>query len=150
MAAHKTIRISLVKFIQDFIANLDPIHGITSPVGVQFFDFDAHSEETELPVKDLIGLADLSWAEDEKTYEVMVSIGVSTTEDPNLFRHHDIIDALSSVLRVEDQVNLVDPATGSVIGWMVAQNGVSLLPMARTKVRGLQFLMVRFLTSQIA
>jgi hypothetical protein len=118
--------------------------GIVS--AASYVDFDAHSQFTELPESDLVGTANLHWVND-RFYSIGVSIGVSTWQDKNLFKHTDMIDFMHDRLLPTETIDVVDATTGVKKGWFVVEPGLSLMPMLKTDTRSLQFLMVGLQTS---
>lgn len=139
---HENFWTSITKFCQQSITDMG-----SSAI---FQDFDTHSQMDQLPQQDMVGTANLHWINDEHFYTVMCSIGVSTFEDQNLFRHRKMIGWLGERLKPMSTLRVYNSDSGSDIGWMAVQGGISLLPMAKTDRQSLQFLMVSFQTSLTA
>jgi hypothetical protein len=143
MSAHKDFCSSLIRFCQQSIVSMVSA-GIVP--AASYVNFDAHSQFTELPESDLVGTANLHWVND-RFYSVGVSIGISTWQDKNLFKHNDMIDFMHDLVEPTKTIDVVDATTGVKKGWFVVESGVSLMPMLKTDQRSLQFLMVGLQTS---
>jgi hypothetical protein len=147
MSAHLLFKTSIIKACQSWINDLKTAGTISD---ASYFNFDAHSQIDKLAQTDLVGHVNLHHVNDGKFYSVGVSIVVSTWEDPNLFRHDAIIDYVADRLKPTMQIPLIDPTTGEVSGWLVAEDGTSVMPLLKTDTRSLGPIMVSFQTSKTA
>lgn len=106
---------------------------------LQYCDLDAFAEVQELPSVDLIGLTGLACDVRGKVHTVDGQFGVLTMNDPGNFKHYALVDRLYRTLQPEKTVPLVRDRTGELLGWMAAQDGTAVDPMARAgDVRGFQ------------
>lgn len=64
---------------------------------IEYFDWDAGGNESEMPKVDVVGLADWTFAENGGLWLIHAGITVSTVNDDNRFREMAIIDALHDI-----------------------------------------------------
>ena len=145
MSDHENFYASLVNFCQTQIGNL-VASGISD--NLAYCDYDSHSQIEELPKTDLIGLANLHWANSGHLFEIAASIGCSTWDDTNLFRHRKILGAVSPLLFPMKELPLLDADTGERIGWMKVDGTTAVMPMTLSTQRSMQFILVGFQTSR--
>lgn len=113
---------------------------LTESPGITYFDFDTVAEAHELPDGDLIGPAGLGLTEAESgIFEIVASVGVSTVNDPNLYRLRKMISKVYADLRPMKQIELYRHATTTPVGWAVIQGGTSITPINKAASRALQF-----------
>ncbi len=133
------IQASLIRFCMDFI--------VTHPDMI-FVNYDAHADETTVPPGDLIGPSGLSLTFDEQLIDINLMFGVATDIDTNLFRLNNLMGQLLELLKPTKKIRVLDSESGVELGWMVVQNGTRLLPIGGSKVKPLQYIMVRLGTSE--
>ena len=144
MGFHNNVRSSLLKACSDFKTIL-----ASSSITVQVKDFDAFSTMTKLPEADCIGIKNFSWVEENSLLEIEVFFVVTTFNDENLFRHHKILDLWTPRLVVEQKIKVYDANASPLqeLGWLVAIDGTSVLPMASNdETRNFQFISVSFVS----
>ena len=124
---------SLVRVVQDYILTLPTV------ATTEFINWDAHVTTAVLPDKDLIGIAGLSMVNDEKVFDIIVSFGISTFSDPNLFRHVTLIGDLFDMIYPGATLDWLDEF-GNKIGVMVVKDQPEVAPIEPTITRPLQFL----------
>lgn len=131
----KDLHGSLIKFTQDFIAKarLDNVS-----TDLDFINLDAHAEIHEWPAVDLIGLQGFAVQTNDKMHEVAASLFVMTINDPNLFKHYELLDRLFTALKPENIIKLYSAATAAEKSWMVVADGTSVYPVGRAETRTLQ------------
>lgn len=134
---HRALRSSLIKFIKTFADN--------TPGSTTFLDLDSFRQHQDFPDGDLAALNGFTWVVDGKIIQVLCSFGISTLNDPNLFRHAELIDSLATSLMPEETLSLIHPDTGDTLGWMVVQNGTTIQPIEKTDTRAFQFIQVSLL-----
>lgn len=144
---HKDIIASIYKFCSDFI---EECRLLELSDNMTFFNYDAHAEETDIPNNDLFGSANITYNTDGDMLDLNFGLGVSTMDDPNHFRLHDIIDLLmQKVDPNEGVVPLIDSTTGEEIMLMKVAGQVTLLPVGRTEIRDLQMVAIQLLPAKV-
>lgn len=104
-----------------------------------YVDFEDHADLQEIPKEDCIGLVGFGAIADEGTDTVAFSVGVSSFNDKNLFRHRAVTADLYQRWRLPPaQVPLMDADTAGMIGSLVITDGVTLAPMSRADMRPFQ------------
>jgi len=130
---------SFLRFCADFAAahNLVPVN------------FDAHAGVETLPNSDLIGMASLSFTEDEGLLSIKVMLGISTLNDENNFRLVKLVSELFELLRPNQRLTIyrADTDPEVVAGWMICQDGTTVLPVGGEVARPLQYVAVHLATS---
>ena len=134
----RDVQVSCLKFCNDF--------SLKHP-GMQAENFDAHADESILPMSDLVGLSSLSLVLDDKMAAISLMIGISTLVDTNLFRLSALVDELLQSLVPTNKIKLFDADTGIEKGWMVVQNGTRVLAVGGSSARPLQYVSLNLLTS---
>lgn len=129
---YDNVVVSLIKFVQEFIAEHDPT--------AVYVDWDAHAQISELP-KDgtLIGPAGCGLSHEEVNREVVFGFGISTDQDPNLFRLRRLISKLYGRLQPAMTIPVYDHKTGEVASWMVLKTPVEIMPVTKAELRSVQF-----------
>jgi hypothetical protein len=135
---------SIVKYCVDKINVLDA----TYPE-LQFLDWDAHGEMRELPDKDLLGPAGVGMVQEDNTFEVTFSIGVSTRNDRSLNRLRRLVSNIYADLRPQQKLHMYRLATAvagtppTPLGWLVCQSPCLITPITRAETRAFQFVQLR-------
>lgn len=139
--------LSVVRYCKQKIAALSDLYP-----DLQYLDFDGHSEIHELPDgKDCLGPAGIGLTQEEKMFEAVLSVGVSTINDPGLFRIRGLISNVFGDLQAEKKLPLYRAATTVAntppepIGFFVFQSPAIVVPMSRAETRLLQFVQARAL-----
>lgn len=127
---------SVIKFSEDF--RLSQTVMATS----QYYDFDAHSQQPELPAENLIGPAGFGLAHEEDFIHLAFSIGVVTHDDPNLFKLRKVMGQLYAKLQPETKLPIYDDETGQQVSWMVLKTPVEITPVTKAELRSVQFINV--------
>ena len=131
---YSNVRASLVKFCVLFAQEMKDA-GIAQPL---FFNFDAHSQENQLPDADLIGLQ--GYAMDlTSPPTVSVMIGVSTMDDVNLDRLEAMTGKLVNRVLPGTMIPVLDAKTGKLLPVMKVMDGGSVSPAVRAEQRPLKF-----------
>ena len=135
MSMVKDSLLSIIKFTQGFItqARSDNVSS-----DLDFINLDAHAEILEWPATDLIGLQGFAISTDEGMHEITAALHVMTLNDPNLFRHYELLDRLFEALKPTNKLKLYSAQTALERSWMVVTNGTSVLPVGRAETRTLQ------------
>lgn len=115
---------------------------------VTVIDWDAHADINKLPAADVLGIAGYSFELDDHQISIGASFGISTWQDVSLFRHRRIRALVVERLLPTALIPVYDADSGEEKGQLVVRNGTSVMPMARTEVRPLQFVTASFLTDQ--
>lgn len=128
----RNLHASMLRFCSDFAA----ANGLTA------VNFDAHADESNLPIGDLVGISGLSWEVDDSMLSVQVMFGVSTKDDTNMFRLIEHFDKLFELVLPTKRISAYDADSGEEIGKFVSLNGTRALPVGGSTARPLQFVMV--------
>ena len=106
-----------------------------------YVDFEDHADLQEIPQVDCMGLCGLGAIADEGTDTIAFSVGVSSYNDKNLFRHRTTVaDLYERWRRGASQVPLLDADTAAMKGSLVLTDGLTLAPMSRADIRPFQIL----------
>lgn len=135
----KDIHASLLRFCADFAEKF--------PGTVVVF-FDAHADESTLPEADVVGLTGVTVSVENHLTEVKCMIGISTLDDTNLFRLTDLTAELFESLLPTKRIPVYDASTGIEKGWMILQDGTTLLPVTGSAARPMQYALVHLSSSQ--
>lgn len=135
----KDVHASLLRFCADFATKFPG-------TGVVFFD--AHADESELPSSDIVGLTGVTVSVENQLAEVKCMFGISTLDDTNLFRLTDMVAELFESLLPTKKIPVFDASTGIEKGWMIAQDGTTLLPVTGSAARPMQYVLVHLSSSQ--
>jgi hypothetical protein len=128
---------SMVKFCRDF-TEANPAWGL------EVYDFDAHVANQEFPDADILGPYQFQFSIDGGVFTIMTMVGVSTRDDPNLFKLRDVTSRLYEQLLPSRIIQLYDSNTVTPRGVMKAMDGTALSPVARTNSRPFQYIAVSF------
>lgn len=139
MGIYSDCRASLLKYCKDFLTK-------NSLTGYQVFDFDTHASLHDLPDEKLIGISELSLENSDNTYVAYCMIGVATkANDTYLKELLDVMDKMYDELRPDHILQIVDKSDGvTPKGNLKVMDNVSLMPVARTNSRPVQFIAVPF------
>ena len=137
MTMYENVRSSFFKFLGEEIASMKSA-GIETDA--QVFDFDAHVDMKEFPETDLVGPSNYSFTWDDNLIEVQVAFGVSTINDEGMFRHHRMVGHLTQRLKPGRTMTVVNAQTGQPADILVSGSPLTASPMAKTDIRGLQFI----------
>lgn len=106
-----------------------------------YVDFEDHADLQQIPEVDCIGLAGLGAIAEEGTDTIAFSVGVSSFNDKNLFRHRAVVaDLYEQWRRGGSQVPLLDADTATMKGCLVLTEGLTLAPMSRADMRPFQII----------
>ena len=144
MASNKNIYLdaynSVVNYIQSAVEELR-INGYSDDL--EFRDIDGHAESAVIPNNDFIFLKDFSGSVEDHFRYWVFSVGVSTVEDENLFRHRRIISFLLDRLIPLTTIDLYDSETlKHEKGCLTVRNDVIVAPFSKYNTRAVQFLLV--------
>lgn len=89
-----TVYATLVSKVNEIIANIKA-KGISPDI--EYMAWDSRGDTPELPNKDLIGVADWTWDEEDHFPTIEFSILVSVVHDKNLFREVEILNEIRRV-----------------------------------------------------
>lgn len=117
---------------------------------VTYEDFDSHADDSSVPPGDLIGVAGVSISISHPFVRVETMIGISTEGDTNLKRLKIYMARLFQKLSPLKTIPVLDYVTGDAKGFMIAQDGTTLLPVGGGESRPIQYVMVRFETTCFA
>ena len=134
----RDIHASLLRFCADFSERYP---------GMAVENFDAHADESTIPKSDIVGLSGLSIALDDSFVSTKLMIGISTLDDMNLFRLMDRMDVLLDRLKPTQRLPVYDADTGIEKGWMIVENGTTLMPVGGSKARPLQYILISLATN---
>ena len=140
------LQASLVRFCMDFIDEIDGL-GFS---GYSFVNLDGHAQLTKLPETDLIVMEGFSLVDQEKTLSVICLFGVSTMNDPGLYRHIRVLSMLFDKLKTMQEIPIYHATQNVVIGWMKATSGTQALPITKADVRSIQLIGVELAASLTA
>jgi hypothetical protein len=142
MNFYKIHYLSLMKFLNLMAVEIGSATGVTPAV----LNFDAHSNITELPKQDMIGLVGFGLVKTDKLVTVHTGFGISTYDDPNILRHIDIVDLLSKQVDIGSSIPLYT-AAGTVVSkesWMVSSATLLVEPCDNAKLRTFQVMTIQF------
>lgn len=130
----QSLYLSLMAFAKGFNPALD------------FVNFDASSDEDQIPNKDVIGPMALTFEEDEHILTGSMQVGISTWQDKNNLRLMSLIDPLFVRLQATKTIDLYQAGlpTRQKVGDIVILNGTRLMPALEGRTRILQFVAIRF------
>lgn len=138
MSINRNLHASLLRFCADFA---EKFPGMT-PINI-----DAHGDESTIPSTDIVGLSGLSYRFQEHFIKITVMFGLSTVSDTNLFRLTEQMDELVELLVPTRKIRAYDADSGEDIGWMIVEDGTSVMPVGGSETRPLQYVLVSLSTS---
>jgi hypothetical protein len=107
------------------------------------FDFDAHAQPNAFPPSDFVGQRGYMIEADSNSWTVSVMIGLSIFTDTALYRHRQVMDSLFDSFKPLTRIPLINLSTGAATGnSLIVRGGVQVMPMAKSDVRGIQFIMI--------
>lgn len=109
---------------------------------LQYFDWDTASEANELPDTDLLGPSGLGFTDEGKTFDLIFSFGVSTVNDPNLFRLRKLASKIYKDFRPDAVLDIYSHDDGVVYSWAKVVGPTVITPIQRALTRPLQFITV--------
>lgn len=140
---YDNVVVSLIRFVEDFRKEF--------MADADYVEWDGHAELSELPKKDVIGMAGCGLAEDQPgLYEVVFGVQVSTWGDPNLGRLRKLVSRLRGRLVPETRITVYNHDTAAEDSWLVTATPLAVLPVARAETRAIQAVEVRALLSPAA
>lgn len=119
-------RLSTVRMIVDAIEQFP---------GVEYFEWDAHSDEFKLPQKDLIGLVAFSCTENDQFHDITFGVVIMTYNDPGLIRSTKYVDFFYKRLKAHQKFKMFDPDGTELDYEAVCFDGTSASPMSRVDAR---------------
>jgi hypothetical protein len=123
-------RQSAVRLIVDTIADLGG--------EAQYYDWDAHAEQFELPDADLFGLVGFSCTQNGQFHDVTFGVGIMSKMDMNLTRMVGYIDTFYKRLQAQERFSIFLP-DGTESGFdCVIFDGTSVSPLTRVDQRPAQ------------
>lgn len=132
------IRSSLIRMVANEIAAARADNLSTD---LAYLNLDEHAAVNEFPSNDVVGLWSFAVDEDPVSFTIHAAVGISTINDPGLFRHYELAARFFERLRGERKIEYVDADDGRIISWIVLVNGTNLMPMSRAEIRPIQFVM---------
>lgn len=105
-------------------------------------DFEAFTEESEMPLKDLVGITNLSVEVDEHVLNIECLVGVVTYGDTNNFRLRKLSGMLFEELKPTRCLPYMDADTGVVSNQFSVLNGTKMMPVSGGE-RPARFFIVR-------
>lgn len=107
--------------------------------------FDTAPEEEELPKTDLIGSYNLEFKVDSHFIDGTFLLGVSTLNDPSLFRLRQITSFVLDECLPEKTIQLYNADGNPILGNLVILDEVSVLPTNKdSKLRAARFIGIPF------
>lgn len=91
--------------------------------------FDAYAENEPLPEKDIIGVYRLEFELDSHFIKGSFLLGVSTLNDPQLFRLRKVSSFVLDQVKPQKTISLVTEDGQPVAGNLVIMDGVAVLPV---------------------
>lgn len=91
--------------------------------------FDAYAENEPLPEKDIIGIYRLEFELDSHFIKGSFLLGVSTINDPQLFRLRKVSSFVLDQVKPQKTISLVTEDGQPVVGNLVIMDGVAVLPV---------------------
>lgn len=131
---YRDIQASLMRFCKEFAEEF----------GLEFVNLDAHTDESQWPEGDFIGMGELSMNIME-TDEVMVSFAISTRDDVNLFRMGELINLLVDRLMPNSSITVYDAISGYGKFNLFVTEGTRVEAPFSTKTQPIQAVTVRLL-----
>lgn len=121
---------SLVRHLVDTIQIIES-KGIST--NIAYYDWDSRGDESELPVKDLIGLSGWTFREDRGLWVIHAGITISTINDDNLIREIALVDEIHEMWGEQCVIPLRDN-TGAECTQLVVDE-FEMLPSGQSEKR---------------
>lgn len=110
---------------------------------LEFRDLDNHAEDRIIENTDYLFIKDFSGNIDYHFRDWFFNVGISTFEDDNLFRHHQIVDFLIDQFQPMTAFPLLDHKNPSKQrGSLICKDPITLQPFSKYNTRAVQFLLV--------
>ena len=110
---------------------------------IEFRDLDGHAEDRIIENEDYLFIKDFSGNIDYQFRDWFFNIGVSTFEDDNLFRHHQIVDFLLDQFQPTMTIPLIDHSNiTKTRGSLIIKDPTTLQPFSKYNTRAVQYLLV--------
>lgn len=107
--------------------------------------FDTAPEEEELPNSDVIGPYNLEFEVDSHFITGTFLLGISTLNDPSLFRLREISSFMLDTVLPESKIQLYNAEGTPILGNLVVMDKVTILPTNKnSKSRAARFIGVPF------
>lgn len=119
----KITRLSTIRFINSHL-----------PPKVQYVDWDANADITELPSSDIVGLHAFSILNEGKMFSLNFGVTIAVSDDPNLFRMNDYIDRYFNLM-LPEKTFLIYNEAAQPIAKAIFTNGVAVHPVSRFETR---------------
>ena len=117
---------------------------------MKLYNFDGHSDDSDLPDQDLIGVYQTAMATDQGTFTFTSMVGVSTLSDTNLFRLTEMINFISTDLMPGKTIPLLNADSGAQMGLLTIMNGAAVMPVVKNKgIRPVQIVAAEFGTGRL-
>lgn len=116
---------------------------------IEFRDLDGHAEDRTILNEDYLFIKDFSGNIDYQFRDWLFNIGVSTFEDDNLFRHHQIMDFLIDQFQPTMTIPLLNHENPTEkLGSLVIKDPTTLQPFSKYNTRAVQFLLVNVASTE--
>lgn len=116
---------------------------------IEFRDLDGHAEDRTITNTDYLFIRDFSGNIDYHFREWVFNVGVSTFEDDNLFRHHQIMDFLIDQFQPTMTIPLLDHKKPTVErGSLIITDPTTLQPFSKYNTRAVQYLLVNVTSTE--
>lgn len=116
---------------------------------LEFRDLDGHAEDRTIENTDYLFIKDFSGNLDYQFRDWFFNVGVSTFEDDNLFRHHQIIDFMIDQFQPTIAIPLLDHKNPEVKrGSLIIKDPTTLQPFSKYNTRAVQFLLVNVASTE--
>lgn len=102
------------------------------------YDFDAHATTSDIPEQDLVGIAEYSLIDEDKTYGATCMLIICTkADDAGLKRLRGAVNIFKDLLRPTAMITTVKDSDGSIVGNLILKPPVHIMPIANTSGRPL-------------
>lgn len=102
---------------------------------VEYYEFDAHADNVELPQKDLIGLVAFSSTQNDGFHDITFGVVIMTYDDAGLIRSTTYTDVFYRRLEAHKKFPMFLPDGTPTDFEAVCFDGTSASPMSRVDVR---------------
>lgn len=126
----RDVQASLFYFLKQLVAE----HNGELP-SFQTYKFDAHAQENELPLQDLIGVSDLSLTDEGGLLTITTQFVICTINDVGLMRLDKMTDYVYEKVAPDNTLDLIRHTDGVKIGNLKTVPGVTIFPVARADNR---------------
>jgi len=137
---YHNIQSSLLRFCSQFRLDM-----AAKGVSLETVNMDAHTDESEWPEGDFIGVGE-SEILIEETYSGSCFFALSTLDDTNLYRMGQLMKELSSRLLPNRSIPVYDTETGMQIGSIFVLQGTKIEAPMPTKTQPIQPILVNYET----